>query len=463
MKKITYLVLGVLLLLSCNSNQSRTKNNDFLSLSNDVKNETIRAWEAYTKYAWGHDELKPLSKSKNDWYKEPLFISLIDAYSTLKIMGFNQQAKRIECFVADSLSFDKDIYVKTFEVNIRILGGLLSMYDLTGNNKILIKAEDFANRILKSFNSQSGLPYYYVNLKTGKTKGDTICAAEAASYTLEMGVLSYYTKKPMYYQMAKKCTQIVYANKSKLGLIKQDYSVKTGKAVSNNSRTGAAIDSYYEYLYKTWILFGDNDLKLMWDSLKTPINKYIASETDTSLWYGIVNSENGSLVSSSVTLWDAYFPAMLIYSGDTLHAKKSMISWTKLWNKNDLLPMEYNFETQKIMNPKYYLNPELIESTYYMWYLTKDSTYYKMEEKFYNDVKKYCRNNVAYSDVEDVLSKKQVDQLSTFFFAETLKYFWLTFSQSDEYNLKNYVFSTEAHPFKKSHFEKDKIKQRLGL
>ena len=74
----------------------------------------------------------------------------------------------------------------------------------------------------------------------------------------------------------------------------------------------------------------------------------------------------------SVTLWDAYFPALLIYAGDTARAAKSMKSWHSLWVKHRLIPMDYNFETDEITNPRYYLNPELIESAYYLWYFTKN-------------------------------------------------------------------------------------------
>ena len=33
-----------------------------------VRDEFLHAWNGYKQYAWGHDELKPLSKSYHDWY-----------------------------------------------------------------------------------------------------------------------------------------------------------------------------------------------------------------------------------------------------------------------------------------------------------------------------------------------------------------------------------------------------------
>ena len=50
--------------------------------------ETARAWEAYRQHAWGYDVLLPLSQKGFNWYHDSLGISPIDAYSTLKVMGF---------------------------------------------------------------------------------------------------------------------------------------------------------------------------------------------------------------------------------------------------------------------------------------------------------------------------------------------------------------------------------------
>ena len=135
-----------------------------LSISDKIKVETLRTWEAYEKYAWPNDQLLPISGKAGNWYENSIFMAPIDGYSTLKLMGFDDKAKRIENFVVDSLHFDKDIDVKVFEVNIRILGGLLCMYQYTQNEIVLKKAQDFGDRLLKAFDSPTGLPYYFVNL-----------------------------------------------------------------------------------------------------------------------------------------------------------------------------------------------------------------------------------------------------------------------------------------------------------
>lgn len=41
----------------------------------------------------------------------------------------------------------------------------------------------------------------------------------------------------------------------------------------------------------------------------------------------------------------------------------------------------------------------------------------------------------------------QVNHLDSFFFAEVLKYLYLTFSDPGVVNLDQWVFNTESHPF----------------
>jgi hypothetical protein len=55
-----------------------------------VRSEFLRSWQAYEQYAWGHDELRPLTKTPRDWYGgQSLMITPVDALDTLLLMGFN--------------------------------------------------------------------------------------------------------------------------------------------------------------------------------------------------------------------------------------------------------------------------------------------------------------------------------------------------------------------------------------
>lgn len=435
----------------------------------EVKAEALRAWKAYKKYAWGYDVLLPLSKKGYNWYEESLGISPFDAYSTLAVMGFTEEVKEIEAY-ALSKDWNQDVFVQVFEVNIRILGGLLAIYDHTQNPKILEKAIDFGNRLLPAFNSPTGIPYHSVNLKTGKTsgnkgkgKGNVINVAQAATYLFEFGILSYYAKDPKYYQAAKKATKAVFERKSKIGLPGDYIDVETGKWTNNWSYLQAGMDSYYEYMFKSNLLFPDPEVQKMWEYSLGKINQYYAEDYQGKRFYACVNMHSGEIVKRSMSLYDAFFPAIQALHGEVENAEKNMTTWDWLWDKYGLLPTRYLYEADSVEYANSELNPEIIESAYYLHEITKKPKYLKMINKYWQDMNKCCRNEVAFNAVEDVRTKKAKDYLATYFFAETLKYFYLAVVDKKIFDFKDYVFNTEAHPFKRSHFEQAKLKAYLGI
>jgi hypothetical protein len=102
-----------------------------------------------------------------------------------------------------------------------------------------------------------------------------------------------------------------------------------------------------------------------------------------------------------------------------------------------------------------------MESAYYLHQITGKEVYIDMLKTYWADVLKYCRNDVAFHSIADVSTMEPKDYLATYFFAETLKYFYLGFSQ-DEFRFEDHVFNTEAHPFRKSDFDPEAARKRLG-
>src|SRR5678815_5945028 len=162
MKKLGTLLVSLLITATVQPQQPNRK------LAAEVKAEFLHAWNGYKKYAWGHDDLKPLSKTYHDWYSESLLMTPVDALDTMILMDLDDEARATKQYILDNLSFDKDMEVQNFEITIRLLGGLLTNYQLTGDKRLLDLAEDLGNRLLPVFNSPTGMPYRYVNLKTGK-------------------------------------------------------------------------------------------------------------------------------------------------------------------------------------------------------------------------------------------------------------------------------------------------------
>ena len=228
-------------------------------LATRVRDEFLHAWNNYERYAWGHDALRPLSETAHDWYGQSLLMTPVDALDTLILMHLDAEASRARSLIVGNLSFDRDIYVKNFEITIRLLGGLLSGYQLTGDKRLLGLAEDLGNRLLPVFNSPTGLPYVYVNLRTGQTRNPVTNPAETGTLLLEFGTLSKLTGRPVFYDKAKRALVATFNRRSPLGLIGESINVETGTWTNTDSHVSGGIDSYYEYLWKCWLLFGDKD------------------------------------------------------------------------------------------------------------------------------------------------------------------------------------------------------------
>ncbi|HEX6730002.1 MAG TPA: glycoside hydrolase family 47 protein, partial [Pyrinomonadaceae bacterium] len=179
-------------------------------LAAEVKAEFLHAWNGYKKFAWGHDDLKPLSKSYHDWYPQPLLMTPVDSLDTMIIMGLKDEANATRKYIVENLSFDKDISVQNFEITIRLLGGLLTGYQMTGDKRLLQLAEDLGRRLLPVFESPTGMPYRYVNLKTGKVRDPVSNPAETGTLLIEFGTLSKLTGKPIFYEKAKRALVETY-------------------------------------------------------------------------------------------------------------------------------------------------------------------------------------------------------------------------------------------------------------
>ncbi len=121
----------LLFIITLTSFAQKPQKVDKKQLAAQVKSEFLHAWNGYKKYAWGHDDLKPLSKTYKDWYGQTLLMTPVDSLDTLILMGFKAEADTTRKYITENLSFDKDINVQNFEITIRLLGGLLSSYQMT--------------------------------------------------------------------------------------------------------------------------------------------------------------------------------------------------------------------------------------------------------------------------------------------------------------------------------------------
>lgn len=419
-------------------------------MAHRVRQEFLHAWDGYRQYAWGHDALRPLSKKPHDWYAHSLLMTPVDGLDTMILMGLTPQADEARKLIDTQLNFDQDMYVKDFEITIRMMGGLLSSYQLTGDKHLLELADDLGRRLLPMFNSPTGMPYEYVNLHTGAVRGPNSNPAEVGSLLLEYGLLAKLTGKQIYYDKAKRALVEMYKRQSKIGLVGLGINVETGKWTDRTAGIMGGIDSYYEYLLKCAILFHDKDCERMWTESAAAINKYLADEHYNGLWYGQANMETGRRTTTYYGALDAFFPAVLALGGDRERAAKLQDSSYAMWKLAGIEPDTLNYATMQIKDPNYPLRPEIIESAYYLYHCTHDPKYLAMGQTFFDSLVEYCRTDVGFAALSNVRTKQKTDSMESFFFAETLKYLYLLFAPPSTLDFDSIVFNTEAHPLKRN-------------
>ena len=134
-----------------------------------VRNAMKHVWNGYKTYAYGYDELKPVSKIGYDNWGG-MCTTLVDSLDTLWLMGMKTEFWEGRNWIQEHLDYTKVTkFISVFETTIRNLGGLLSAYDLSGDKIFLDKAEDLGERMLKAFDSPSGLPYSETDLNGDKS------------------------------------------------------------------------------------------------------------------------------------------------------------------------------------------------------------------------------------------------------------------------------------------------------
>ena len=421
------------------------------ALAESAKRELLHAWNGYKQYAWGHDDLLPVSKSWRDWYgSETLLMTAVDTVSTLAIMGLDDEVKSTTDYIAKNLSFDKDISVSNFEITIRILGGLVSAYQTTGDERLLAKADELATRLLPAFKSKTGMPYRFVNLKTGAVDGVESNPAEIGTLILEWGTLAKLTKKPIYFDTTKRALVALFEHRDKTtGLVGQGINVDTGEWTNRSSHIGGAIDSYYEYLLKCERLFGDRECGDMYRTSIGPVNKYVADEVDGALWYGRVDMSSGARTATTFGSLHAFFPGVLAIAGDLGRARRLQESAFRMWTLHGIEPEALDYRTMTVTRAAYQLRPEIVESAYILSHYTKDPKYVEMGRRMFADLVKACRTDAGYTVLQSVITKEKGDLQHSFLLAETLKYFYLLF-KPDALDFDAVTFNTEAHPLRRT-------------
>lgn len=446
--KLFTLALAIILFSGCGNPKQASNSINKAEQAAKVVSATQHAWQGYMKYAKGFDALKPISNQGENWYQTSLQMTPIDAFDTFTLMGLTTEADEAKTLIFNNLNFDIDMQVQLFEINIRLLGGLLSAYELDGDKRFLTLAEDLCKRLLPAFKTKTGMPYRYVNLKTGALRDSLNNPAEIGTCLLEFCKLTQLTGDSTYYKVAKNAVMAIYERRSNIDLIGTIIDVTTGEWKKTECQIGARLDSYFEYLYKNWLLTGDKDCLAAWETHRKAIEKYMITDTKNGAFLTRVDMNTGKETRSLYGALDAFYAGLLALSGDVPTAQKIQEGNFYMWTKFNIEPEVFDFKKDSILYPSYPLRPENIESCFYLYRKTHDEKYLAMGKRMSDDIIDKCKTDAGFAAVKNVTTLELEDSMESFFFAETLKYSYLLFAPEEKLDLEKLVFNTEAHPLK---------------
>ncbi|CAG8560866.1 2784_t:CDS:10 [Ambispora gerdemannii] len=451
-----------------------------------VKEAFVHSFNGYKQYAWGHDEVRPVTGSprntRNGWAA-----TIVDSLDTMILMNLTKEYKLSRELVS-RIDFKKTYdLVNVFETTIRYIGGLLSAYDLTSDNLYLDKAIELAVQLLPAFDTPTGIPLQYVNLKkkTGvhsRFPGSASALAEFGSVQLEFRRLSELSGNPIFLDKAQRVIDILQSKSTELpGLYPVYMDPLNGKFTTSWVTWGGLGDSFYEYLLKHYIMVeGTLDQYLdMWLLAIDSTQKYLISTgygfsnmTYLNQWWegqpyyemshlacfapgnfllGGHILKNDTLIELGLNLtytcYQSYESTDTKIGAEIFAYVDASGTRSRRWNRKQR--NSYLSTGIFVTDGHYYLRPEVIESIFYAYRITGDKKYQDWGWNVFRAINKYCKTPIGFSGIRDVTSSKGGwDNIAeSFWYGETLKYLYLLFNE-DLLPLDRWVLNTEAHPFR---------------
>lgn len=224
-------------------------------------------WDDNVDICIGYDEFSPVTKKGKHMVQGGMGWIIVDALDTMMIMNLTSRVQHARHWIQNSLQYNQDHDVNTFETTIRMLGGLLSAHYLStkypdlapvsdddvgspGEDLYIEKATDLADRLVGAFDSKSGVPFASINLNTSEgipahVLGGSSSTAEATTLQLEFKYLAKLTGEAEYWQLVEKVMQVVDDQKMEDGLLPIYIHPDSGTFRGKDIRLGSRGDSYY--------------------------------------------------------------------------------------------------------------------------------------------------------------------------------------------------------------------------
>lgn len=416
-----------------------------------VRTEFLHAWNGYKRFAWGYDEVRPVSGKPHDFFVpgHSFGLSIIEALDTLYVMELDDELSACVAWLKTHLDFDVDGDAQMFEAVIRMVAGLIAGYYATGERFLLDGARELADRLLPCFTkSPTGAPYRYANLKTGAVRDPQSNLAEIGSNILEFGDLSRLTGDPKYANASMRAYEAVMRKRSAVGLLGTNFDIEKGEFTSKEDvAPDEPVDSFYEYLWGAWHMLGNTQTRDWYRALTDAILKYKVVRIGGNLWFREVDYTTGAPTANrEVTELSAFYAELAAKGGDRAVSEAFYDSWTSVARKYGLIPEVINYETGAAADPRYWLRPEYVNSAFDLWFLTRDEKYRRTAYDHFVALRENCHVDNGYTVLTDVRTRPMTkgDLFPAYAFSENFKYLYLMFADSPRFDGANYQLNTEG-------------------
>jgi mannosyl-oligosaccharide alpha-1,2-mannosidase len=299
----------------------------------------------------------------------PVGLTIVEALDTLYLMGLDDELAEGVEWIGESLDFGAvDADVQVFETNIRMVGGLLSGFLATREPVLLRRAREIADILMPCFErSPTGIPYRFVNPSTGEISGATSPLAEVGTIVTEFGTLSRLTGDPRYHRAAATAMKAVIDRRSELDLLGTEIDVETGRWVNGDATIHPPVDSFYEYVWDAWDLFGDARFRDWYRILTRAILKHQATTIDGRLWFARVGKDDGAVVATEQSELGSFYAGLLGQSGHRRLGDAYLASWTSVLERFPVLPEGYDPASGAATAKGNQLRPEYVDSCFNLW------------------------------------------------------------------------------------------------
>ncbi|KAI8980913.1 glycoside hydrolase [Pilobolus umbonatus] len=475
-----------------------------------VKKAFLYGWNGYKSMALGHDELQPLTNRPSNPFGG-FGATLVDSLSTMLVMELHDEFDQVLPLIDKiDFNKNMSISVfETIIRYLGGLLSAYELSEHPDRDILLTKAEELGNVLLPAFDTPFGLPFHKFNPVLKRAQSNITYLADISTLQLEFTTLSHHTGNPIFASKAQNITNFLdqsnNRNQSHIqGLFPFSINIEKGYYNNNIITFGAMGDSAYEYFLKEYILLDGKHpqyAKMYLQAIESMKKHMLTQLPGYKLLF---LSEFDVYQKKARTTMDhltCFVPGMLAIGSKVFNrtddlelAKKLMDTCVFMYRSSStgLSPETWMFLRAEPYNPltfgvsknttddmvdtilrldytqqqpsslplglvgtdrRYLLRPETVESLFMLYRITGDSKYQEYGWEIFKAIQNTCTTPYAFASIKNVYGRpemnasNQIDNMESFFFAETFKYLYLLFSPFDVISLDKFVFNTEAHPF----------------